>query len=373
MKTLLKSLTLLFLCGLFCAPATAPGAEKKNVTNVIRSFYKTNNMVGLSVTIRTSRRTVTYKHGYANLEYRAAITDGTVFRIASVSKLFTTMGILKLKEQGLLSLDDTLSKYVTNFPHGDAITIRNLLQHTSGIPNFLGFNAVSNNPAKDWTSGELVQLMREYLQDHDLDFEPGTTADYSNSNFTLLGVIIETVTGKSFSDYMAQEVVAPLKMKNTAVGSDSAIIRHRAAGYEVENGMVQNASYFSIIAPFATGDFLSQPMELAKITDTFKPGRFLTQPTITEMVTPVVLNNGTTWTQHSAAWDVSFGYCWELIKPTGKTEWIPTKSGAIPGFFAYVLYFPSADVSITIDSNCQGNFSLLDLGLGIGDAMGIIK
>jgi D-alanyl-D-alanine carboxypeptidase len=373
MTTLPKFFSLSFLCVLLSAPATGMAAQKATVPSVIRSFFKTNGLVGLSVSIRNHERTVTYKHGYANLEYPAAISDKTVFRIASVSKLFTTLGILKLKEQGKLSVDDTISKYITNFPYGDSITIKNLLQHTTGIPNYAALDSYGDNEAKEWTAAELVELLRQYLNSHALDFEPGTTADYSNSNYVLLGAIIEAISGMAFKDFIAQEVVTPLGMKDTGVGSDSQIIRYRAAGYQVTNGMPYNTPYVSVVAPFATGDFMSRPMELAKITDVFKPGRFLTQATIDEMCAPVVLKNGASWIERSGTVDVTFGYCWELVRPVGKTEWIYTKSGSISGFFAYLFYFPSAGVTVTIDANAQGNFSLAVLGLGIGDAMGIIK
>jgi len=354
-------------------PGIGRAEARDPVSTIIRSFYNDNDLTGLSVSICKDNHTVTYKHGYANFESKDEITEDSVFRIASVSKLFTTFGILILKEQGKLSVDDLLSNYIRDFPYGDRITIKNMLQHTSGIPDFSACKPFSTNQAKEWKPDELVGLLNQQLNSHPLDFEPGTKAVYSNSNFMLLGVIIETVSGMPFKDFMTQYVVTPLGMKHTGVGSDTKIIPHRVAGYEVRDGKTTNAKFVSVVAPFATGDFMSQPMELAKISKVFTPGVLLNETTINEMSKPVVLKDGTKWIDHADNFNSSFGYCWELIKPKGKEEWIYTKSGGISGFFAYVLYFRSADLTVAISSNAQGNFSLLTLGLKIGEAMGAIR
>ncbi len=369
MNTLLRFPVLIALCFIMIHPGIGLGEAQKPVSEVIRSFYESNGLAGLSVTIRKGDHSVSYSHGYGNLETRDRITKDNVFRIASVSKLFTTLGILILKDQDKLTVNDLLSKYIPDFPYGDRITIKNMLQHTSGTPNFADLEPFSSNQAKEWKPDELVGLLKEHLTSHPLDFDPGTKAVYSNSNFMILGVIIETVSGMAFEDFTAQRVVQSLDMKNTGVGSDTAIVPHRASGYDVQDGKTTNAVFVSVVAPFATGDFMSQPKELAKISKAFTPGVLLSEATINEMSQLVVLKDGTEWIEHYDKLDFSYGYCWELVKPKGKEEWIYTKSGGISGFFAYVLFFKSAGVTVAISSNAQGNFSLLTLGLQIGEAL----
>ena len=130
---------LVVLCVAVVQSGAAYGATPDPVGRIVDSFCKKNGLTGLSVSVCRNGRTFNYHRGYANLESRDRVTRDSVFRIASVSKLFTTLAVLKLAEQGKLSLDDLLSKYVPAFPHGDTITLKNLLQHTSGIPNFAEF------------------------------------------------------------------------------------------------------------------------------------------------------------------------------------------------------------------------------------------
>ncbi len=361
------------LCFLVIQPGIPSAEASGSVSQIVNSFYTNNGPAGLSVSVRQNGRTLTYCRGYANLETKDRVTKESVFRIASVSKLFTALAILKLKEQGKLSLDDAISRYVPGFPYGDLITIRNMLQHTSGIPNFADFEQFSANQAKEWKPAELIDLLRVHLSAQPLDFEPGTKAAYSNSNFMLLAAVVEAASSVPFKDFVDKQVTAPLGMTATGVGSDAEIVPHRAAGYIVEKGEIANAAFVSVVAPFGTGDFMSRPNDLIKVSRAFKPGVLLSQATIDEMSRPVVLKDGTTWIGSREKIDYSFGYCWELVKPEGAKDWIYTKGGAISGFFAHVLYFRKPDLAIAISSNAQGNFKLLDLGLQIGRALGALR
>jgi CubicO group peptidase (beta-lactamase class C family) len=374
-KHIVSMITLAIFLSLLSTAAVNNRVEAKEpVSRIIDTFYKDNGLAGLSVAIRRHEGPIeTYVRGYGNLETKDKTTKDTVYRIASVSKIPTTLAVLKLKDGGKLSFDESLSKYIPSFPYGEKITIRDLLQHTSGIPNFAALDAFSSNQAKEWKPKELLDILRDHLSTHPLEFEPGSNAAYSNSNFMILAIIAETASGMPFHDYFNKYVAQPLGMKNTAAGNDKEIVAHRAAGYFREDGKLFNAPFVSIVAPFGTGDFMSQPKDLINVTKAFKPGRLLTKATIEEMMQPALLNNGKRWISHSEEGDFSFGYCWELAKPQGRTEWIYTKSGAISGFFAYVLYFKSADVSIAISSNSQGNFSLFTLGLKIGEALGAVR
>ena len=373
-KRLLQRVICLAVLGLFVTAGFAHAATPKTVPEIITAYFKSNNLPGLVVSIKKKAGNTVYVRGHASIEVNDPMMPHNIFRIGSVSKLYTTLGIMRLKEKGLLTVDDKLSLYLPDFPYADQITVKNMLQHTSGLPNFAGIDAFASNQAKDWTSDELVAMLADSITSKGaLDFSPGTSAAYSNSNFVILGVIIEKVSNQTFKEFVAESVVTPLKMEDTGVGSDTEIIPFRAAGYTVDSGKTTNAQFVSVVAPFATGDFLSRPTEMVKFRKAFTPGALLTQATINEMTAQAVLKDGTPFVQSDGKKDFSFGYCWELVKPTGKTEWIYTKGGSISGFLAYFLYFKTADISIAISTNARGNFDLLDLGLEIGSALKAIK
>ncbi|HEY3277412.1 MAG TPA: serine hydrolase domain-containing protein [Syntrophorhabdaceae bacterium] len=373
-KTLCLLIALAFI-GLTLISAPPAHAEaRQTVAQIIHSYFKDNNLPGLVVSVKKRNQHSLYVHGKANLELNSLMRSDSIFRIASVSKLFTTLGILVLKDRGLLSVNDKLSSYLPAFPYADQITIKNLLQHTSGIPDFSEIEGYDANRAKDWTPGELVTLTTDYINAKgSLDFATGTDAVYSNTNFVLLGLIIEQVSGKAYSEFIAENVVTPLGMRKTGVGSDTDLVPHRVSGYTVDNGKTVNATFVSVVAPFATGDFLSTPAEVVKFQKAFTPGVLLTRGTIDEMMEQTILNNGTPYVNPGTGGDSSFGYCWELIKMAGKTEWVYTKSGGISGFFAYFLYFKGADVAVAISTNAQGNFNLVQLGLSIGTALNAMR
>ena len=373
-KRFVQVLACFALLVLFAGTASAREAMKETVPGVIRAYFKQNNLPGLAVSIWNKGHRTVYLQGKASVELNDPLTEMSVFRIGSVTKAYTALAVMILKERGKLTVEDKLSHYFPDFPHGNEIVIRNLLQHTSGIPNFANIDSFKDNQAKEWTPDEILVMLKDYINNKgSLDFSPGTTAVYSNSNYLLLGIIIEKVSGQSFGDFVAENVVTPLGMKDTRVGSDREIIPGRVAGYEVTDGKVLNAQFVSVVAPFATGDFMSRPTEVVKLARSFKPGVLLSKTSIDEMMAQTVLNNGTPFIHSDSSGDSSFGYCWELIRPKGKTEWIYTKSGGIAGFYAFFLYFKSADVGIAISSNAWGEFTLLDLGLKLGNVLKATK
>jgi CubicO group peptidase (beta-lactamase class C family) len=172
--------------------------------------------------------------GMANLTYRIPVSDSTVFNLASISKQFTAFLVLMLEEKGKLRLDDSLGKYLPEFIAYKDITLRQLLHHTSGIPstdNLRLFAGLSlENP---WDSEDETTMHINYKK---LNFKPGDEQVYSNANYFLLARVIEKVTGKSFGEYIRQELFLPLGMK-TAVIYDTRgmIIPNLASGYR-KNG-----------------------------------------------------------------------------------------------------------------------------------------
>ncbi|MBS1912956.1 MAG: serine hydrolase [Bacteroidetes bacterium] len=176
---------------------------------------------------------IVYEHGYggADLEHAVAITPRTVFDIGSMSKQFTAACLLLLAQEGKLSLDDDVHRYLPELPdYGAPITIRNLLNHTSGLRDYLGLMALSGHNIDDVTTPD--DALRMIVRQKGLDFPPGTQHQYCNTGYFLASQIVMRVSGMSLRDYAAAHIFKPLGMEHTAYVDDhTAIVPDRAVGY----------------------------------------------------------------------------------------------------------------------------------------------
>jgi CubicO group peptidase (beta-lactamase class C family) len=164
-----------------------------------------------------------------NYELRVPNSPATRFHIASVSKPFTAMAILQLEEQGRLSISDLVSNFVPDSPNGDRIKLEHLLTHTSGIPN------VNDLPDYDTfaRSPHTIEQLVAKFSGLPLDFQPGSNYHYSNSNYNLLALILEKVSGESYGDYVRKHILDPARMQNTGHhGEALRLIPLSASGYE---------------------------------------------------------------------------------------------------------------------------------------------
>ncbi len=329
-------------------------ASALDLQRMLDRFARKNHIPGVELSVMKGGGDVkTFYTGWSNLEQRRSLNKKSIFRIASVSKQFTTQAIMLLKEQGKLDTADKLSKYFPDFPNADRVTLKNMLQHTSGLPEIEDVKAFGDNEAKEWTPQEIISLVR----DQPYQFEPGTQASYCNTNFVMLGLIIEQVSGKSFAEFLRDNIIKPLSMTRTRVGSDSAIIHDRVAGYVYADGKYTNAQFVSVVAPFATGDIMSRPLDFVRLALPYRQGKspFFSDASIEEITAPVILNNGTLYISGwlYPGYDVSFGYGLELIRRIGTERWIVTKGGSINGFKTLFAYFPRSDTAIAIAGNSE--------------------
>jgi CubicO group peptidase (beta-lactamase class C family) len=190
-----------------------------------------------------------YEKGYglANIEENVAITPRSVFDIGSTSKQFSASSILLLEKQGKLSVNDDVRKYVPELPdYGQKITILHLLNHTSGLRDYLVLFEMAGINIDTVTTDEdaLALIARQKA----LNFTPGSQYLYSNSGFFLLSVIVKRVSGKTLKDFAAENIFTPLGMTHTQYRDEHrALIPERAMAYdqnEKKDGYVMNVSYF---------------------------------------------------------------------------------------------------------------------------------
>jgi len=208
MKMVRSAFALALLLASAPASAVAPDFKAKADKILARAYPATGP--GAAVIVTENGKTIyTAGRGLADVERKVPITPATVFRFASISKQFTSAAILKLSEQGKLSLDDPLAKFLPNYPApGGSATIRQLLNHTSGIMDYTTIPGwmVEANTSKAYTTDQLVAVFRDVPG----TFKPGEKWDYDNSGYVLLAAVLEKVTGKPWDQAVAGLVTAPL-------------------------------------------------------------------------------------------------------------------------------------------------------------------
>lgn len=196
-------------------------------------------------------------YGYANLEHKIRMTPAHIHELASVSKQFTAVCILQLMEKRKLSLDDPISKYFEG-ENADwqKVKVRNLLQHTGGLPDYLD---VFRDTSVEVTDRQLV----DSIKDKPLLFEPGTKFEYSNSGYMLLGLIVAKASGQRFGDYLVNNVFRPAGMKTAAINDTRTVTANRADGYTIRNGKISREGFTSTsLSQTGDGQVMASALDL---------------------------------------------------------------------------------------------------------------
>jgi len=232
-------------------------------------------------------------YGMANLETRTPVSADSVFRVGSLTKQFTAVAVLLLAQDRKLSLDDPANKYLPQVPANDPTTIRQLLNHTAGIADYVtgpDFGQIKWLPL---TPEQLVAHIMALKPVH--NFAPGTDWAYSSSNYALAGAIVEKVSGEPLRDFLAERLFGPLGMTHTALDDDRAVAPGRASGYDLLAGRAGfvNAATVSMSTAFAAGALRSSVGDLLIWSHALTHGDVLRPEYYRQMVTPAHLNDGT--------------------------------------------------------------------------------
>jgi len=337
---------LLFALLLF---AIAPLAAQKSDAALAAEFDKLFQEIfkpegsGAAVLVSHKGRVIYHKaFGMANLELGVPLRTDHVFRIGSVTKQFTGAAILKLMEQGKLSLQDEITRFLPDYPtHGKKITVEHLLTHTSGIKSYTDMKEWDPpTHRKDFTPTELI----EYFKDQPMDFEPDAECRYNNSGYILLGYIIEKVSGKTYAKYVEDEFFKPLGMKNSYYDDDKPLIKNRASGYSQGDvaGNFVNAPYLSMTQPYAAGSLLSTVEDLNTWTRALHGGKVLKPESLKKATTPYILPDGT---------NTHYGYGLQMSNLLGSQT--VEHGGGIHGFLSDLVYLPKEEVCVAILTNCD--------------------
>ncbi len=314
------------------APATAQ--DPARMDQVARADVDRDEFAGAILVARDGKLLLDKGYGLANREWNIPNDGATRFRMASVTKQFTAVSVLLLHDRGKIDLDAPVKTYLADAPAAwDAVTVRHVLNHTSGIANFTSFPDYFEKQARPTTANELIARFR----DKPLDFAPGAGWAYSNSGYVVATAIIEKVSGQSYADFVTANIFQPLGMTDSGYDDAATILPHRAAGYSPTKKGVANSDFVDMSVPQGAGGLYSTTRDLLKWQRGLYGGRFLRAETLAALTTP-------------GRNDYALGV---NVKATGDRR-LYSHSGGINGFNAYLAFDPDAKITVAVLGNLNG-------------------
>ena len=323
------------------AAAAQTPATLDSIDRYVRTEVTRYRIPGLSLAVLRGDSVVLARgYGYANVEHRVPATDSTVYQSGSVGKQFTAAAIVMLAEQGRLSLDDSITRFL---PDGPAmwrgVTIRHLLTHTSGIADYTDSTL---DTRRDYTEAELVRLAAQ----QPLEFAPGDRWNYSNTGYVLLGIIIHRVTGVFYGDFLKDHVFRPLGMRTTRIISEADIIPNRAAGYHLVNDTLKNQDWVSpSLNTTADGALYFTVRDLAHWAIGLNHWKIPSRAGLEASWTPVRLNSGGTY---------PYGFGWQVTQQRGYRR--IGHGGAWQGFRTAIQRYPDFYLTVIVLDNLEQSF-----------------
>jgi len=322
-------------------PVRLSDAEiRSRLETIVERTIARPEAVGLSVAVGRGQDVIVEQGaGLADLEFRVPANAKTSFRIGSVTKQFTAAGNMLLVERGKLGLDDDIRKYESDFnTSGRLITVRQLLNHTSGIPNYTAQPTFQKGAPLGLTHKELLA----FVDGVPFTFEPGKGWAYSNTGYYLLGMIIEAVDGRSYADFIKQEFSIRLGLSSTRYGTERDIIPNRAQGYDADpasNALV-NDGLIHMNTPGAAGALISTAGDLVRWQIALVQGRAVHAKSYQEMI-------GSTVKTGQGTGQYGFGL---TLSGEGDGKRI-SHGGGINGFNSMLIRLPAQDLHIAVISN----------------------
>ncbi len=287
--------------------------------------------------------------GTANIELEVPMQKDMVFRIGSLTKQYTAVAILREVEKGKISLGDGVQKFLKiKAEKWNKITIESLLTHTSGI---IGYDALDFHIPDAIRIDFPPKQFIDSLAQLPLNFSPGSKFEYSNSNYLLLGCILENIAGISYQQYLRENIFSPAGLMHTYYDSSSAIIPKRVSGYSKEASTLKNAEFISTQQAFSAGALLANAEDLFKWHQALMSFKLVSKKMLDRAFTPFKLANG----QMS-----DYGYGW-FIREVNGIKSIGHR-GAIDGFRSTESYYPNEDIFIAalFNSNSDSAFHVVE-------------
>jgi CubicO group peptidase (beta-lactamase class C family) len=316
----------------------AQASDLEVLADSIAAEHVGTTLAGLSIGVSRGDEVLLKKsYGYANLQWQVPMPMDAVHEIGSVTKQFTSAAILQLYGQEKLDLDADISEYLPDFEtQGRQISVRRLMDHTSGIKGFTEMPEFREIGQRTLPREDLLRL----IEKQPYEFEPGEALIYNNSAYFLMGLIIESVSGQSFEEYVDQNLFAPAGMENSSYCSNSELVEHKAQGYQYSDEALELARYHDHTWPYAAGSLCSTISDLLAWNGALHHGKILSPALYDMMITPVPLTDGT-----------AIRYAMGVTHYQHATGRVIEHGGGIDGFLSNSRYYPDEDVTVVVLQN----------------------
>ena len=345
--SLRSSLTALVLLGTSVGSAAAQSdraALVRKLDSLAGSGVLENRAVGIAAAVVRGNDTLLLKsYGKADVEWNVPLPVDAMFEIGSITKQFTAVALLQLRDEGKLSLDDDITKWLPDFDtRGNKLTLRRLLDHTSGIKGLTEMPEFGNLASNSrYPRDSAYALIKRYP----FEFKTGEAQIYNNSAFWLLGLVVEKASGTSYEDYVEKKLFEPLGMKRSMYCNSAENVERRAHGYQVQNGVIRRAPTNVHTWPFSAGSLCSTAGDLVTWLKALHGGKVLSPKSYTEMTTGSKLNDGT---------PLRYGMGIGVGKDVRDLNVIG-HGGGIAGFTSDASWYPDAQAAIVVLMNSNGN------------------
>ena len=351
-RTVILALALLAVagCGQIGLGATPQPTQQQEMEAFVQAHLATGNFMGAVLVARGDD--VLYQGGYgkANLELSVPNTPETVFRLGSLTKQFTAAAILQLQDQGRLSVNDTLDRYLPDAPHAGEVTLGQLLSHSSGIPD--PPELAEGSSGSDLRQAHAADGMISRVVGQPLEFTPGSQYKYCNVCYMILGRVIEEVSGQSYADYLTQHIFQPAGMTATGIDEAGRVLPHRASGYTWNGETYSNSEFVDLSSVGAAGVLYSTVGDMYKWDRALYSDKLLSTAAREAFFTPRV----------SRGDGSSYAYGWAIKETPEHT--LAQHSGEINGFVTFAIRDPATELYVVVLSNVEDP-AVVDVAQGL--------
>ena len=337
----MNKITSILIMSLISMGVSAQNFNKEKMDSLLNKLEDKNKAMGSLSIFKEGEEVYARTIGYADVENSIKADGNTKYRIGSITKTFTAVMIMKMIEEGKLELSTRLSKFYPGMPNAEKITIKNLLNHNSGLFNFTHTEGYTDFMTEDKSKDEILDIIKK----NGTVFEPGEKNEYSNTNYILLTYLLEDIKGNSYSELLREMIIEPLKLENTQYGGAIDVSQNEALSYTAGNSWMKSEET-SMSIPLGAGGIVSTPHDLNKFFTDLFDGKLLTEASLDRMT------------------DFKDVYGLGLFKFPFYDTWAYGHDGGIDGFSSNAAYFPEQNVAFSYTSN-GAEVAVNDIILGI--------